>query len=176
MLVTHQAMAFQCSSLCLHFSSCTRRGSLITQILFKHRPWLKSHWKVCSRHTAVDVISTHLWNPEFHYCGHKPVTGVYSEARNWIHSLTPYFLKCHCNIHLFMPRSYKWPLPFKFSNYNYMCIFCLSSSYLPRPFRMLTLWHGYLLKILHNPVQYIFLQPHLPKVQNTLVSYSLILS
>ena len=37
--------------LMLHFPSSTKRESLITQILFKHRPWLKAPWKGVQPHS-----------------------------------------------------------------------------------------------------------------------------
>jgi len=60
----------------------------------------------------------------------KVTTGFYPELCAYCpHLLTLYFLESHSNI-IFpsMPRSYKWSLPFEFSDQNFVLIFHLSHA------------------------------------------------
>lgn len=83
---------------------------------------------------------------------------------NWVHSLTPYFLKLHYIICLCLDLTHGLFLS-DFSTKIAYEFFVYHPSYMPCPFHTLIWWPWYLLKIINYPILYIFLQPQFLKVQ-----------
>jgi len=93
-------------------------------------PWLTNYLHGASNHSSSQEISCLLWKLNIHYCVHKglPLVPILSQMHP-IHTLPPYFSKIQSNI-IFpsTPTSYKWSLPFRFSNQNTVCISHLSHA------------------------------------------------
>jgi hypothetical protein len=93
-------------------------------------------WEADSRPCSQE-ISHLLWNPKFHYRGHKSLSPVPILIQiNPIHTLLIYFHPFNI-VFPSMPRSYELSLPFRLSKQNYvrLCGSHLPHAYhMPRPF------------------------------------------
>jgi len=122
-------------------------------------------WEVDS-HSAKQEITHLLWNPKVHYHVHKsmPLVPLLSQMHP-VHTFPSYFPKIHSVIFLpSTPRFFKWSLPFRFPDQNFVCIF-LSPIHVTCLIHQLdhtnnTLWSIHVMKFLimqSSPVPHDFL-------------------
>jgi hypothetical protein len=79
-------------------------------------------WEANS-HSVGQGIPSLLWNSKVNYRVHKsPLLVPVLSQMNPVHNLPPCFPKTHYNILPSTSRSSEWSLPFRFSNWNIVCI------------------------------------------------------
>jgi hypothetical protein len=104
----------------IHGSSSTRHLAL---------PWKPTNFveqnpsSEADSHSASQEIPRLLWNPKVHYrVRNSPplVLPILSQVHP-VQTFPPNFPTIHSNILPSIPRSSEWPLPFRFSDQNFVC-------------------------------------------------------